>query len=717
MLKVLVLDDDRDNCLTLEHIVRYAGYDVCSACDTGYFLQLVTNWQPDVLIVDLLLGDTDGISVLATLEQLKVKPAVVVVSGASPRLLEAASRSAIGHGFTVLGTLAKPFNPDALRQLLLKQKPNQPLADAPAQPKPKTLTLDMLQRAFAEQAFYVAYQPKIECRTTTLTGFEALCRLHLADIGEVSPEQFIPLCEQHGLINQLTRCVIDSALPWFATFLQSHRQLASLSNIANVRLAINISALSFEQPDIFDYLTEQCHNWQLTPSSIILELTETSAMADVVRSLDILTRLRLQGFHLSIDDFGTGFSSVLQLVRLPFSELKIDKHFVSSAADSKESRLVISSIIDMAHALGLTVTAEGIEDRRTLSFLQKKHCDTAQGFYIARPLAPDQIDAWVNQHQDDKELARLKALRALDILDSAPEERFDRIIRLAQRIVQVPACTFSLMDQHRIWYKSKVGMPLNEIMRKGSLCELAIAHNGSYCINDTLLHPDTCHNTLVVSAPFIRFYAGHVIAAPNGVVIGSLCFIDFTPRQLSVSQQQALTDLAAMVEEELTTNQRNSLDPLTKLKNRTGFDKRAQSLIKLSQRQQLPLQLVNIKLCFASLELADSFNLFHDRALKDVAQLIKKAFAGADLIARIEENSFNVLFLAQDDSLLSMAIASFHSLMANRSGSKNTTANLQYTLSELHYPQGELMSLQQLYLHLDLNTVSDTPQQTSDVFC
>lgn len=712
MCKVLVLDDDKDNCLTLEHIVKFAGHEVQSACHSQDFLTSVSKWQPDVVIVDLLLGDTDGISVLATLEQLQFKPAVIVVSGAHPRLLEAASRSATGHGFNVLGSLAKPFNPDALRQLLLKQVQSPNLTVPARKSFADEVSIELLQQAFSERAFYVVYQPKIDCRTSTLTGFEALCRLRLAGSVDISPEQFIPVCEQHGLINELTKYVIDSALPWFAGFLHSQRQQSTLPNIDSVRLAINISALSFEKPGIFDYLITQCEQFQLPASAIILELTETAAMADPVKSLDILTRLRLQGFHLSIDDFGTGFSSILQLVRLPFSELKIDKNFVSSAADSKESRLVISSVIDMAHALGLTVTAEGIEDRRTLAFLQKKHCDTAQGFYISKPMPVEQINVWVNQHQDDKELARLKALRALDILDSAPEERFDRIIRLAQRITAVPACTLSLMDQHRIWYKSKVGMPLDEIDREGSLCELAIQHNGSYCIADTLQHHDTRQNRLVISAPFIRFYAGHVVSAPNGVVIGSLCFIDFKPRQLSMATQEAMQDLAVMVEDELNTNNRNSVDTLTKFKNRSGFDKRAQSLLKLSQAQQLPLQLINIKLCFASLETADSYNVLHDRAIREIAQLIKKSFAGADLIARIEEDSFVILCLAQDENLVNMALSAYKSLFADLVSKKQNTALLEHAVSQLHYPRGELSSLQQLYLQLDLVGQSK-PQHSS----
>ncbi|SNY45898.1 EAL domain, c-di-GMP-specific phosphodiesterase class I (or its enzymatically inactive variant) [Arsukibacterium tuosuense] len=702
MLKVLVLDDDADNCLTLEHIIRFAGHQVQSVYDSSSFLSLVSSWRPQVVIVDLLLGDTDGITVLTDLAPSINKPDVIVLSGAHQRLLEAASRSASSHGFKVLGTLAKPFTPETLRQLLGKHTTAAQLNQRIHQPQKAVLSVAELERAFELQNFYLVYQPKIDCRTSSLVGFEALCRLNLPGLGEISPEQFIPLCEQHGLIDRLTQFVINTAVPWFAGFVSSAGQHSQNLNNKVLKLAINISALSIAHSDIFSYLIAQCARCNVEPGNIILELTETAAMSDPIASLDTLTRLRLYGFQLSIDDFGTGYSSILQLVRLPFSELKIDKNFVGTAAESKESRLVISSVIDMAHALGLSVTAEGIEDRQTLAFLQKKHCDSAQGFYIARPLTPSQVEDWVVRHQDDKELARLKALRALDILDSAPEERFDRIIRLTQRIFAVPVCTLSLVDQHRIWYKSKIGMKHNEIERNGALCELAIRHSGSFFVADTLFNTETNQNNMVIGKPFVRFYAGHAIKAPNGVVIGSLCMLDFDPRPVTNFDAEALQDLATMLEDELTRNSKMTLDPLTQLKNRASFDNRALSLLKLCQNHQLHMQLVNIKVHFDSPEHADIFNLYYDRIIRETAKLIKKSFAGADLIARVEENSFIILHVAQDAELIEMAITAFFNLAAAEQDKKQHNIPFSYAATELDCKMGELSSIQQLYMKLDL---------------
>ncbi len=134
----------------------------------------------------------------------------------------------------------------------------------------------------------------------------------------------------------------------------------------------------------------------MDPANVILELTETSAMEDPVRSLQLLTRLRLVGFHLSLDDFGTGYSSMLQLARLPFTELKVDHSFVTTAATSEESAIVVRSIIDLGHALDMHLTAEGVEDAKVMALLTELGCDFAQGYHIARPMPPEELDSWAD---------------------------------------------------------------------------------------------------------------------------------------------------------------------------------------------------------------------------------------------------------------------------------------------------------------------------------
>lgn len=700
MLKILVLDDDADNCATLEHIIRFAGYSVQSTTQSDEFSQILLGWCPDIVVIDLLLDSTDAISVLSNLPELTSPPSIIILSGAHSRLLEAATRSAKAHGYHVLGCLSKPFNPAALRGLIVRyqaesEKKNQPNKHAVQH----DITPALLEHAIDQQFFYLVYQPKLDCKTTSLSGFEALCRLQLPELGDISPEVFIPLCEQAGLINRLTKLIIDQAVKWFANFVHTTSLTLDLPP-KNPKLALNISAASLSSNDIFDYLIAQCQHYQIAPSAIILELTETAAMSDSISSLDILTRLRLMGFELSIDDFGVGYSSVQQLVRLPFSELKIDKQFVMSAAESRESRLVISSLIEMAHTLGMSVTAEGIEDSQTLSFLQKKHCDTVQGFYIARPMRPEQIKSWANGYQDNIELARLRTLRALDILDTAAEERYNRILRLAQRIFNVPVCTFSLIDEHRIWYKAKIGLKLEQIEREGSLCQLAMQKSGGMIVEDTMLNAETRDNAMVAGEPYARFYAGQPVAAPNGVVIGSLCLLGFSSREMSSSDRHALQALASMLEDELNIVNRVTLDPLTRLKNRSSFELRAKSLLTLCQSHQLSLNVIHIRTPIAQHSTVENFDLVHDRVLRDCAKLIKTIFSGADLIARIDAESFIIVYVQQHSELIELAVESFEQLWLSQNNSKAFVLNLQ--LDRLNMTDQNISNLQQFYVALDI---------------
>lgn len=232
------------------------------------------------------------------------------------------------------------------------------------------------------------YQPKIDCASKQPVGFEALVRWQHPVRGVVMPCDFVPLAESSGLINPLTMLVINTALAWFAAHFSED----------DLQLSVNISACNLQNVTFADYVATLCNELGLPPNKLICELTETSTMADPVTSLDLLTRLRLKGFLLSIDDFGTGFSSMLQLVRLPFSEIKIDKSFVMTAMQSDESRAVIKSIVELGQSLGLRSSAEGVEDDETLGFLGEVGCELAQGYLIAPPMLAEEALGWYRSY-------------------------------------------------------------------------------------------------------------------------------------------------------------------------------------------------------------------------------------------------------------------------------------------------------------------------------
>lgn len=245
----------------------------------------------------------------------------------------------------------------------------------------------MLKRfgtALAERRLHMVYQPKIAVRDGSLKRVEALVRWEDPELGSVSPADFIPLAEQHGLIGELTEWGLASVL----------RQWLQWREVGlDTSIAFNISALSLERLDFPDLVERMCRGLQVPTDRLVLELTE-GATQPLIKLMDTLTRFRIKGIGLALDDFGTGYSSLLQLRQLPFTSVKIDRAFVSGLADSSDCRLIVQKMIELAHGLGLTATAEGVETVEQLRLLRSLDCNLAQGYLISPALEPGALRAW-----------------------------------------------------------------------------------------------------------------------------------------------------------------------------------------------------------------------------------------------------------------------------------------------------------------------------------
>lgn len=397
--RVLVLDDDPDICATIQGIAELAGYDTRATSHTAPFFVLYEEWVPTHVIVDLSLPGVDGIDILRQLAQSAAVARVIITSGLGTRVLEAAGRAASEGGLTVNGLLPKPFSPARLRTLLefagqvaaggrppdIRHAPP-PSVPHERRPLPEPLSQERFELALQQAEFTVYYQPKLACIDGVLVGFEALARWPRAGGGFVSsPDVFVPFAERHGLVAEFTRQVFHQALQRFG----------ALAPPPGLHLSLNISAKSLVDPGFPAWVRQCCEQHGVLPRQVTLEVTETASMQNPLMTLELLTQFRIQGFQLSIDDFGVGYSSLVQLARLPFSEMKIDKTFVMSAETSAESQKIITAIIGLAHALGLQVTAEGVEDAWALDFLRDYSCDYAQGYHISRPMPPEQLGDWL----------------------------------------------------------------------------------------------------------------------------------------------------------------------------------------------------------------------------------------------------------------------------------------------------------------------------------
>lgn len=243
-----------------------------------------------------------------------------------------------------------------------------------------------LRQAIESDQLVLYYQPKASFVTGGVSHVEALVRWRHPRRGLVAPDQFIPLAEQTGLIRPLFLWVLNEALRQCTLWKQEGIEL---------HVAVNLSMRNLQDPRLPDMLQNLLSRWNIDPTWIELEITESTLAADPEQAMKILTHFSALGMRIAIDDFGTGYSSLAYLKRLPVNEIKIDKSFVLGMAQDENDATIVRSTIDLGHNLGLKVVAEGIEDQATWDLLAAWGCDLAQGYFLSRPLPPQDFVAWL----------------------------------------------------------------------------------------------------------------------------------------------------------------------------------------------------------------------------------------------------------------------------------------------------------------------------------
>lgn len=237
-----------------------------------------------------------------------------------------------------------------------------------------------------DRQLFMTFQPKINLRTQQIHGVEALVRWRHPDRGMVFPDAFIPLAEDAGLIDKLTMHVLNHTLA---------QQTAWRAEGIDLTVAVNLSAKTLQDARFPAQVQDMMRRWSTDPTKLVLEITESAIILDVDRATATLNQLDSLGIGISIDDFGTGYTCLSYIRRLPVEELKVDKSFVIGMSTSPDDWVIVSSLIELGHNLGMTVVAEGVEDEQTLRTLCEVGCDYAQGYYMARPLPADDLTEWL----------------------------------------------------------------------------------------------------------------------------------------------------------------------------------------------------------------------------------------------------------------------------------------------------------------------------------
>jgi EAL domain-containing protein (putative c-di-GMP-specific phosphodiesterase class I) len=392
--RILVIDDDHNVGEFIAAAAQALDLSCAMTTNTPDFM-LALNPDVELIMMDLMMPDTDGIELLRLLGQAACKARVVLMSGFDVRVLETAEELARELGLSVAGHLQKPFRLVELEEMLRSlTKAGARPANAPRPPNlvvEPTIVLEAdLRRAISRNEFLLHYQPQIEIKSHPEQRL-------------VFPDAFIQLAESLGLIDELGWLVAKRGLFEIGRF--------TGKNGAFLTLSLNVSAYSLHDLSFPDRFVELTERYGVSPANVILEITESGLIRELASALDILARLRMKRVQLSIDDFGTGYSMLQQLRLVPATELKIDKIFVQTMHTDHSARVVVQKTIEMGHAIGMQVVAEGVETAGQLDCLRADGCDIAQGYFFSRPLPPTELLSWLRARAD-----RVKGSRETDDL-------------------------------------------------------------------------------------------------------------------------------------------------------------------------------------------------------------------------------------------------------------------------------------------------------------
>ena len=387
-LRFLVAEDhDFQRRMLVRMLDRLGASAVHEASDGHGALEILQDRSRpvDIVISDLEMPGMDGMEFVRHLGENGVRVSIILASALERKILGSIATMSEAYGINLLGVVEKPITPGKLEPLIRRHKSTSVQWSRPKKAGP-TFTLEDIAAGLRNDEFEPFFQPKVELATGRVKGAEALARWRHPQHGVIAPHAFIGMLEDNDLIDELAWVMLRKAAAvcssWHAAGLEA-------------TVSVNLSLKSLTDIQMSGRVIELVGSQNLDPRYMVLELTESAATTDVGKALENLARLRMKGFGLSIDDYGTGYSSMQQLTRIAFTELKIDQSFVTNAARQESARVILESSIDMARKLNIQAVAEGVETQADWNLLRQLGCGLAQGYFIAKPMEASAYLKWV----------------------------------------------------------------------------------------------------------------------------------------------------------------------------------------------------------------------------------------------------------------------------------------------------------------------------------
>lgn len=384
-LNVLVVDDSnvqRNHVINmcLEQGVTY----VKGAINGVDAIEKLKEETFDLVFIDLEMPIMDGVELARAIAKEKLALSVIILSSKDPSLISSIGTMAESDGLNVLGTFKKPMQVNDLENSF-----NRLISHTRRSENHKIynrLSREDLEAGIAEQQITLFYQPKLTSKGLLLKGVEALARWNHPTLGFVSPVEFITAAEEFGIISKLTHYLFDIAL---------QQKVMWRDRGVNFHLAFNLSPLSLAEEGLADTISSQVNSLKIEPKEIVLEVTENAICGEISTAIETLAKLRLKGFKLAIDDYGTGFANAQQLSRVPATELKLDRILVDNVATRPQQLAILKSTVNLAKDLGLATVAEGVENFDDFKLIFQLNIDLVQGYYFAKPMDANTLVQWL----------------------------------------------------------------------------------------------------------------------------------------------------------------------------------------------------------------------------------------------------------------------------------------------------------------------------------